>query len=139
MTVSHHKLIAMLASIVVLVAVLAGLFLAGSPSDERLRRLDAIRIQHLQELNAAIDLQIRRNNFMPASLVDAVDGQRLTMLPTDPEYDTHYDYAQINSSSYALCAVFSAASAAEAATDFWAHPAGRACFTFQVSPDTVLQ
>ena len=139
MQVSHHKLLAMLASTLVFVAILVGLFVAGSPADERLRRLDSIRIQHLQALNAAIDLHIRRRNFMPTRLADAVDGQQLSILPTDPENGDQYDYIQINSSSYELCAVFASAAADSAGPNFWAHPAGRACFTFQVGPGSVLQ
>lgn len=136
---SRHKLIAMAASAIVVAAVLAGLFLAGSPADERLRRLDEIRIQHLMSLNAAIDQQIRRNNFMPPNLASVVDGQRLTTLPTDPDSGAQYEFAQLSSSSYELCAVFAIASPADAALNFWRHPAGRACFTFQVNADTVLQ
>ncbi len=136
---SRQKLMAIVASMLVLVAVLAGLILAGSPGDERLRRLDAIRIEHLQELNAAIDMQIRRNNFMPASLADAIDGQQLSILPTDPDNGSQYEYTQIDSSSYELCAVFSAPSASIDVANFWAHPAGRACFSFQTNPVSVLQ
>lgn len=136
---SHHKLMAMTASAVVLLAVLVGLYLAGSPADERLRRLDELRIQDLMALNAAIDLQIRRNNSMPANLASVVDGQRLITLPTDPDSGAQYEFSQLSSSSYELCAVFAAATAADSALNFWAHPAGRACFTFQVNADTVLQ
>lgn len=137
--VSRHKLIATLASALVLIVVLVSLFMTGSPTDARSQRLDAIRVQHLQALNAAIDLHIRRNNFMPPSLLDAVNGQRLSILPVDPESGEEYSYAQINSSAYELCAVFSAASVDDAATNFWAHAAGRACFAFTVSANTVLQ
>lgn len=136
---SRNRLFAMVASAAVVVAVLAGLFLAGSPADERLRRLDEIRISNLRNLNAAIDAYIRRNNFMPRDLVSVVDGRQLMELPVDPESGAQYDFVQIDSGSYQLCASFSAAYSGEVELSFWAHPAGRSCFTFQVSTDTVLQ
>lgn len=136
---SRNRLFAMVASVAVIAAVVAGLFLAGSPADERLRRLDEIRVNDLRNLNAAIDSHMRRNNFMPRDLASVVDGRQLMELPVDPESGAQYEFTQIDSGSYQLCANFSAPYSGEAELSFWAHPAGRSCFTFLVSADTVLQ
>lgn len=136
---SGNRLFALVASATVIVAVAAGLYLAGSPEDERLRRLDEIRVNDLMNLNAAIDSHIRRNNFMPGDLASVVDGRQLLDLPVDPESGAEYEFAQIDSGSYQLCANFSAPYTGNAELSFWAHPAGRSCFTFLVGADTVLQ
>ena len=53
---------------VVIAAVVAGVFVLGSPADERARRLDRRRVEDLQGIAAATDLYWTRHSRLPASL-----------------------------------------------------------------------
>ena len=53
---------------VVVVSVGTGLYLLGSPAEERARRMDARRITDLQAISAAADLYWTRHDSLPMSL-----------------------------------------------------------------------
>jgi hypothetical protein len=114
----------------VVAAIAAGLVLIGSPSAERMRRLDEIRVRDLMQLSRAVDLYWKREEALPASL-DA-----LTTVPDapfrstmDPSTAQPYPYRAIDASRYELCASFEAADADREYSDrFWAHGVGRKCF-----------
>lgn len=128
---NSNKLMALLASSVVLIAVLAGLALLGTPADERLQRLDQRRLNDLQLLANTVERHAQRNGYLPASLNSLVDGQLLDLMPVDPETGADYDYAITGERHYRLCANFSSASRESASQAFWIHSAGRACFEFE--------
>lgn len=132
---NSNKLIALLASSVMLLAVLAGLILLGAPSEERLQRLDQHRLADLQVLTDTVEGYARRNGYLPTRLESLVDGQLLDVMPVDPETGVAYDYAITGERNYRLCATFSTASRDSTPQGFWTHPAGRACFEF----DTQIQ
>jgi hypothetical protein len=115
-------------------AVAAGLVILGSPSDARLRRLDERRVAELRQLARDIDVFWTRRAALPASL-DALAGEAgLGERRADPDTGEPYAYRAIDATHYELCAVFAAeAGAPGLAPDlaFWAHGAGRHCFTIE--------
>lgn len=123
-----NRLAATGATLVVVVAVVAGLMLAGSPAQERDRRLDALRIAALQQLASVISVYHEESGALPARLADLVDGRNLQALPTDPVSGQPYDYEPEADASYALCATFDEASQEGDVAEFWMHGAGRSCF-----------
>ena len=56
----------------VVAAIAAGLVLIGSPSAERMRRLDEIRVSDLMQLSRAVDFYWKREGALPPSL-DTLD------------------------------------------------------------------
>ncbi|MGH9370406.1 MAG: DUF5671 domain-containing protein [Vicinamibacterales bacterium] len=116
------------------VVVVAALFMIGSPSEERARRLDARRIADLRRISGSADLYLGRQGRLPASLEDLsreggsmVDGR-------DPD-GRSYEYRVTGERSYELCATFQRDSSERlraVAGDFWSHGTGRRCFQFQV-------
>jgi hypothetical protein len=111
-------------------AIAAGLFLIGSPSAERMRRLDEIRVRDLMQLASAIDQYWKREEKLPASLdaLAAVPGAafRSTM---DPATAEPYSYRTLDGSRYELCAEFEAQNTDDDYSDrFWSHGPGRKCF-----------
>ena len=54
--------------ITVIVAVGVGLFILGSPAEERARRVDDRRVEDLQGIVAATDLYWTRHSRLPVSL-----------------------------------------------------------------------
>ena len=126
--------IAAFAAILVFVAAVgAGLYLAGSPGEQRLVRFDQQRVLHLTEIRRSIDEYWRTHRSLPARVDEDVIGITMQRVPRDPETDAEYEYELKGDDAYRLCAVFSRASADYMADEFWAHGAGRHCFDFQVT------
>lgn len=129
---SMNRIAAWASLVAVGAAVAAGLWLAGSPAEQRLLRLDDQRVADLGRLVRLLNLRWQATESLPAALDGLVDGQRLSRIPLDPETDAPYEYRTTGPGSYELCAVFSTPSRAEAAGSFWSHGAGRQCFAFDV-------
>lgn len=126
--------LALVGSIVaVAAAVVAGLLVAGSPAEQRLRRLDERRVNDLRFLASAADRYFEREEKLPAELDELVDGLFFTRVPTDPATRQPYEYRIVGPRQYELCAAFDRPSRPELADDFWAHDAGLRCFSFTVT------
>lgn len=123
-----NRMAAIGASIVAAVAVVAGLLLAGSPAEERDRRVDALRLAALQQLASVISVYYEESGALPAQLAALVDGRNLQELPKDPVSGELYEYQPEADDSYALCASFDDASEEGEVAEFWMHEAGHNCF-----------
>jgi hypothetical protein len=122
----------------VVAAVAAGLWVIGSPGEQRLRRLDERRASDLVQLSQAVIWHHNERRALPASAAELVDGRRLSRLPLDPATDEPYEYRVTGERKFELCAAFARASRAEDANDFWYHEAGRRCYEFDV-PETAVR
>jgi len=114
--------------LVVAAAVVAGLAIIGSPSEQRLMRLDERRVLDLRSLSFAVNRYRGQRQRLPERAEDVIDGQLTTRLPLDPESQQPYDYRMIDAGHYEVCATFSRRSL-EPSNDFWFHEAGRRCFS----------
>ena len=121
---------------VVLAAVIAGFYLAGSPARQRLLRIDAQRINDLQQISRTIGVYWTRNKRLPTELNELVDGVRMTALPSDPSAGQPYEYEAGPAAGYALCAVFNLPSPEDMRADFWNHDSGRRCFFFDLQAES---
>jgi hypothetical protein len=130
------RIITIVSSATVVVAVLAGLYLSGSPGEQRLLRLDERRVSDMLQLSYDISRYWEQSGRLPPELAALVDGQRLRRLPTDPQTELAYRYEIADMDSYRLCAEFSRPSIQAAPEDFWAHQAGTQCFELNVEPDS---
>jgi hypothetical protein len=126
---SVNRLAAAISTAVVLAAVIAGLYLAGSPAEQRLLRMDERRVRDLDRLTNVIGSYTRQREELPDSLEQLLDGQLLDELPVDPATGEPYEYLCADT-SYQLCAVFAQPARDVDEFDFWNHPAGRHCFEF---------
>jgi hypothetical protein len=118
----------------VLASLLAGLFVLGSPQDERARRVDNRRVSDLQGIMAAADLYWTRHSQLPASLAELTAEPGVSISTADPESSEPYDYQPLDSAQYELCAGFERESgdmAMKPSEDLWAHGPGRQCFQFE--------
>ena len=128
-----HRIAAYASIAVVAIAIAIGLYLSGSPGEQRLRRLDERRVADLQQLASAIQVYHRQTGQLPPDLERLVDGRRLSSLPRDPVTDAPYELRITADERFELCAEFSRASVAERADDFWSHGPGRKCVAFDYS------
>ena len=127
------RLLAGVAVIVVAAAIAGGLRLAGSPGQERQRRLDARRVDDLVEIGRAVDVHHARQAALPRRLADLVDVAGSLDL-ADPATRQPYEYRVIDPRRYELCATFQRASEPEGSDyrAFWRHGTGRQCFQLNV-------
>jgi hypothetical protein len=131
--VSVNRIAALGAIVAIVAAVGIGLYLVGSPGEQRLVRFDQQRISHLVQIRKSVDGYWRTHRALPARVDEDVIGITMQRVPRDPETGAEYEYEVSGDDAYRLCAMFSRASADYLADEFWAHDAGRYCFDFEVT------
>ena len=129
-------------------AVIYGIILLGSPSEQRAIQFDQRRESDLQQISFAIDAYWARNEVLPEILEDLQDTRHFIRSVVDPVTGEQYEYQILSDITYELCAVFENDSAklrGEFEKPFseriWDHDAGRACFELEVrkSSDPFLE
>ncbi len=126
-------------------AIIAGFFLAGSPSAQRAQRFDEARISNLQYIQSQIVYYWQSKNNLPATLAEMNDPLREVNVPRDPETNTEYVYTARGPLSFSLCAVFGLAGGTQSgiavpmsagfANESWQHSAGNYCFNRTIDKD----
>ncbi|HCP49026.1 MAG TPA: hypothetical protein DIT73_02265, partial [Gammaproteobacteria bacterium] len=93
-------------SCAVTLVLIASFVISGSPGEQRLVRLDELRIAHLVQLTEAVDDYWEAQDELPLKMSELLDGRRLSRMPSDPETGLAYEYEQLDPTSYQLCASF---------------------------------
>ena len=135
MSGSLGKPILIVATVVVVVSVIAGIIVIGSPTEGRFQQLDLGRIADLREIMEATDLFWSREERLPSSLEELAEDPRTSVNTIDPGSAEAYAYRILDEDTYELCATFDRESVGppgRSAADFWRHPAGRQCFELEV-------
>jgi hypothetical protein len=131
MTPGLQRSFGLAAAAVVLAAVAIALLRLGSPTEERMSRLDARRVSDLQALARSLNVFWTRHARLPDSLQDLVGEPGLGTAITDPQTREPYEYRRLDP-RYEVCAQFTGADRANdersGPPGFWAHGAGRTCF-----------
>ena len=91
---------------IVTAAIIAGFFIVGSPKEERLRRFDQQRVEHLQFIQSEVLNYWMNKNQLPGQLSSLEDNIRGIRIPNDPETGAPYIYEIENSLTFSLCATF---------------------------------
>lgn len=122
----------------VAIVVGVGLWVLGSPAEERRRRLDERRVEDLREIAAAVDAYWTRTGAQPESLEALAGWQGLQAPRTDPDTGEPYAYRPAGPNRYELCATFAREDPGpeprrryELGPSFWHHGAGRHCFDLE--------
>lgn len=122
----------------VLGAVAFGIYIVGSPSQQRLIQFDQRRISDLQQISFAVDAFWQINEKLPAGF-DDLKNQRYYYIQsvTDPKTGVAYEYRVLGDKLYELCAIFETNSSQSAerikvpapfSEQSWNHGIGRTCF-----------
>ena len=111
-------------------SVVGGFLVLGSPARQRELRLDSKRVEDLGEIAMALNAYHKRHNVLPATL-RAAEEVWSRAIPSDPLNSQPYEFNPLDSGRYELCAVFQNAS--DYGARFWAHRAGRHCFTLSTT------
>jgi hypothetical protein len=132
MAMSGKRLLAIVLTVVVAVAVVTGIVIMGSPTEERTRRLDARRVDDLRQISEAVEVYHARHQRVPASLDELSTEPGLApIVVRDPVTAQPYGYRGVETDSFELCAAFDRESDVRVA-NFWSHGAGMQCFTRRV-------
>lgn len=136
---SPGRRLSVIASVVVGATLVAAIVVLDSPPQQREQRLDARRVQDLQQIGNAIDIYHDRNKALPADLAALrAEMSGWNLAPGDPASAAPYGYEVLGERSYRLCAQFTTDTAAAEApygpvVDAWKHGAGRQCFNREVA------
>lgn len=144
------KILAWLTSAVVLISIIGGFFIVGSPATQRQRRFDDQRISNLQEIQNQIINYWQQKEALPGKLVDLNDSISGFVTPVDPETNSAYEYNVTLPLTFELCSNFKTVSfnsaaglnLPEPATYYadpykqnWSHGTGRVCFSRTIDPE----
>ena len=120
------------ATLAVSSAVVAGMFVLGTPSEERVFRLDERRVRDLGAIAESVDVYWMRYRRLPGSLDDLRTDLGAAVSVSDPASGAAYEYRVVeDDSAYELCAMFERDSSSPerpSFDNFWSHRAGRQCF-----------
>lgn len=134
----------------VVLAIVVGFFVMGSPYTQKEKRFDAERVSNLQEIQNQIITYWQAKQKLPAVLNDLNDPLSGFVLPVDPTTQVPYEYVTSGKFSFQLCAVFSRETPTNVTADEfsrpvsvykdpmnenWQHGAGRVCFDRTLDPD----
>ncbi len=138
--------------VLVVVSIIAGFFIIGTPQQLRAQKQDAIRIQDLQNLQWQVINYWQQKESLPAVLTDLNDPLSNNMIPLDPETKTVYGYKRTSPLDFQLCATFANAGDSmnqygrpvaipteplgtdKPTQDNWQHNAGEVCFDRSIDP-----
>ncbi len=139
---SIHRIFAGISSAIVLMALVWGFVLVGSPISSRRERFDERRMQDLQIINQTIlDIVYEGRQWEPSedgslrqplpeslgAVANQAVKQRVNIV--DSETSESYGYRVTGQTTYELCATFNALRD-EPYDIFWNHGKGRTCFRF---------
>ena len=142
--------------IIVLLSIIGGFMVIGSPVTARKIKFDSERVSNLQNLQWRIVEYWQAKGNLPAELSlieDSISGFRL---PLDPVTDLTYQYQITGPLSFELCADFALANNSKSDSIYsearpiyimdksnpfidggenWQHESGQSCFTRTIDPD----
>ena len=129
---TRAQIAAAVATLAVGSAVIAGIFVLGAPSEERVFRLDDRRVRDLTAIAGSVDVYWMRYQRLPRALEDLRAELGAAVSLNDPASGAAYEYRVLDDgSAYEVCATFERDSSSverPAFGDFWSHRAGRQCF-----------
>lgn len=141
-----------IAGAVVLISIILGFVVIGSPADQRERRYDMERVSDLQNIQWQIVNYYQQKESIPSSLEELEEPISGFRVPRDPKTGAPYEYTLIGQSAKAfeLCATFDqekisgqqfsvapmyAPEISMRMGENWDHAAGRTCFDRSIDPD----
>jgi hypothetical protein len=133
---SGGRIMLIAATVAVAAAVIAGIVLLGSPTTERQRRLDAIRVDDLGAIERLVASFASLHKALPHDLDSLAREPGYSVKLNDPDSGTRYEYETLSIDSYRLCAIFQTRSSNDEPlnayrrplNETWVHDVGRQCF-----------
>ena len=137
--------------VLVLIAIVSGFFIIGTPSDLRKLREDENKVNDLRNIQYQIVYFWQLKQTLPESLTELNDPLSGFTLPKDVQTGEAYKYERTSSSSFKLCATFNAPTRDTGGQgayqtlpvgpyegnvdENWKHEAGETCFARTIDPE----
>lgn len=129
----------------VILTVVGGFLVIGSPATQRDYRLDEQRVAALSEIQWRIVDRYQTSGALPEQLADIADSIGGYSVPEDPETGEPYGYRVTGDLTFELCATFAretpegfrdpyGGARPEFQFDNWQHGAGEVCFERTIDP-----
>jgi len=99
-----------ISAVFVVIAIIFGFIVGGTPLEARLRNQDMKRTSNLQELSSCINSFAYDNNRLPQNLGELKGGVRYSYCSSstaDPETQKEYKYRIVSNDQFELCGEFS--------------------------------
>jgi hypothetical protein len=117
-------------------AVIAAIVLLGSPTTERQRRLDAVRVDDLAAIERLVASFASLHKALPPDLGSLAREPGYAVMLNDPDSGAPYEYEKLSVDSYRLCAIFKTPNSNDTFLNAyersrnatWVHGVGRQCF-----------
>lgn len=140
---------AIVSSVAILAAIVAGFFIVGSPKAQRAARMDQQRVYDLQSIQSQALNYWTQKEVLPATLDELKDPFSGYQAPVDPLTGEAYEYTVKGELEFEVCAVFETQAAAKEGagarpmmytpyaetTEVWEHGIGRICFARTIDPE----
>lgn len=139
------------AGLLVILTIIAGFFIIGTPAQARVARIDAQKISDMQSIQWQIVNYYQQKQKVPATLDQLQDPISGYTIPNQPETGKPYDYKVHGNLSFELCADFGAVSTrqeglgtsepaslrlkGDLGVGSWQHGAGTQCFLRTIDPE----
>lgn len=132
-------------SLIVLVSIVSGFFIAGSPVAQRELRFDQQKIFDLQGIQQQVVLFWQDKQRLPKDLDELKSPLRGFITPVDSQTDDPYMYRTTGKLTFELCAVFNRESLKDSRStvrfefgyvdENWEHSIGEVCFERTIDPE----
>ncbi|MBI5139512.1 hypothetical protein HZA26_02795 [Candidatus Nomurabacteria bacterium] len=146
LTSKNRNTYRIVACLVILLSIVWGFSVLGSPRTQRLYKYDEQKVNDLMNINNEINNFYSINGKLPTDLFELSENYYLPL--NDGQTDKPYEYLKKENTKYTLCAEFNRDSAqidedrfSETAYPYhtWVHKAGKYCFDQTVNPNTYLK
>lgn len=142
------KIIGIIVSALVIISIGSAFLIIGSPTSERLYRLDEQRVSDLQNVQWQVVSYWQQKEKLPTTISEMEDPLTGFVAPRDPETGLTYTYSVVSPLAFKLCADFKAPSRNTAgkasvpvpvrgdpSNENWVHTVGTACFDRTIDPE----
>jgi len=131
----------------VIMSIVIGFVVMGSPQNQRMKRIDRERVSDLSNIQRHIVNYWQTKEILPETLNDLEDEISGFRSPVDPETEEPYKYKVVSSLVFEICATFDLASEEDdidpykseyfinGTPQIWEHEAGETCFEKTIDPE----
>lgn len=141
------KIFGVTTSLIIVLGIVLGFVIVGSPAEQRDYRFDEERVQDLSNIQYGIAEYWSSYGELP-EMLDDISGLVYDQdILVDPESQVAYEYTVTGEMTYDICATFSRPSQFDTYSDNavrspygyynadWTHEAGTQCFTREIDPE----
>lgn len=139
-----RKVWRIISALIVIVSIVWGFSVLGSPRTQRLYKYDSEKINSLQNVRGQVESYYGMKTKLPTSL-DDLKEVAYSSAPVDTQTNKPFEYIKTGEQTYKLCAEFNKSSEEGSGdTKFaaypsygdinWSHPAGRHCYDLKINP-----